>query len=337
MSAIALGHFTMFHHVNNWQGADTDEPSWNSADLGGGAAVMGFFCVSGFIMTIAYGDRDFTSAEWGAINRRNFYAKRFARLAPLYYFSLVVSRNYILEWPEASPYNFLTLFCVQTWTGSPGLWNGVLWSVSTIAYFYYRFPWIISRVKRLVAKYDVQRVVIALGLINILKYSLFFLLPWDLKWLVYWYARAFPPFAMSTMLIGMVVGVRRASATNLRPPTAFVGDKDGTVPVPPSEEELRERRKWVRRADGLGAGLTLVAVAIAFVTYENTDREPRDLQIYTRVIFEALIPPFVSFFLEAVTMAGEWCVAGKVLNFAFFQLLGEWSYAIYVLQLPVCE
>ena len=43
MSAIALGHFTMFHHVNNWQGADTDEPSWNSADLGGGAAVMGFF------------------------------------------------------------------------------------------------------------------------------------------------------------------------------------------------------------------------------------------------------------------------------------------------------
>ena len=93
----------------------------------------------------------------------------------------------------------------------------------------------------------------------------------------------------------------------------------------------------MRRADGLGAGLTLVAVAIAFVTYENTDREPRDLQIYTRVIFEALIPPFVSFFLEAVTMAGEWCVAGKVLNFAFFQLLGEWSYAIYVLQLPVCE
>ena len=36
-------------------------------------------------------------------------------------------------------------------------------------------------------------------------------------------------------------------------------------------------------------------------------------------------------------MAGDWCVAGKVLNFAFFQLLGEWSYAIYVLQLPVCE
>ena len=83
MSAIALGHFTMFHHVTNWQGADTDEPGGNSADLGGGAAVMGFFCVSGFIMTIAYGDRDFTSAEWGAINRRNFYAKRFARLAPL--------------------------------------------------------------------------------------------------------------------------------------------------------------------------------------------------------------------------------------------------------------
>ena len=143
-------------------------------------------------MTIAYGDRDFTSAEWGAINRRNFYAKRFARLAPLYYFSLVVSRNYILEWPEASPSHFLTLFCVQTWTGYPGLWNGVLWSVSTIAYFYYRFPWIISRVKRLVAKYDVQRVVIALGLINILKYSLFFL-PWDLSESVYWYARAFPP------------------------------------------------------------------------------------------------------------------------------------------------
>jgi len=141
--------------------------------------------------------------------------------------------------------------------------------------------------------------------------------------------------AMSTMLIGMVVGVRRASATNLRPPTAFVVDKDGAVPVPPSEEELRERRKWVRRADGLGAGLTLVAVVIAFVTYE---REPKGgLQTFTRVSFEAVVPLFVGFFLEAVTMAGEWCVAGKVLNFAFFQLLGEWSYAIYVLQFPVCE
>lgn len=335
MSAIAVGHFTMFHNVNSWQGADTDEPSWNSADLGGGAAVMGFFCVSGFIMAIAYGDRDFTSAEWGAINRRNFYAKRFARLAPLYYFSLVVSRNYILELdPGAAVSIISTLLCVQSWTFALS-WNGALWSVSTIAYFYYRFPWIISRVKRLVAKYDVQRVVIALGLINLLKYSLFFLLPEELSWPVYWYARAYPPFAMSTMLIGMVVGVRRASATNLRPPTAFVVDKDGAVPVPPSEEELRERRKWVRRADGLGAGLTLVAVVIAFVTYE---REPKGgLQTFTRVSFEAVVPLFVGFFLEAVTMAGEWCVAGKVLNFAFFQLLGEWSYAIYVLQFPVCE
>ena len=348
MSAIALGHFIMFSRVNDWQdhnfrqigasnGTTTKraeiEDQYNSADLNGGAAVMGFFCVSGFIMAIAYGDRDFTSIDRGAINRRNFYAKRFARLAPLYYFSLAISYGTTEHklWNLYGLANLATFFCVQSWAAGLLLtWNGALWSVSTIAYFYYRFPWIISRVKRLVAKYDVSTVVTVAGLFNFFKYFC----SGD-----YFFARAFPPYAMSTFLIGTVVGLRRAGAPNLRPPSAFAVGKDGALPAPASQEELRERRKWVRRADGLGVGLTLVAVAITCGTYEKGDVDvgPVGMAAYTRILFEASIPPFASYFLEAVTMAGEWCVAGKILNFAFFQLLGEWSYAIYVLQFPVCE
>ena len=357
MSAIALGHFIMFFRVNDWQGHNFRqigasngtttkeaeiEDQYNSADLNGGAAVMGFFCVSGFIMAIAYGDRDFTSIDRGAINRRNFYAKRFARLAPLYYFSLAISYGTTEHklWNLYGLANLATFFCVQSWAGGLLLtWNGALWSVSTIAYFYYRFPWIISRVKRLVAKYDVSTVVTVAGLFNFFKYFC----------CEYFFARAFPPFAMSTFLIGTVVGLRRAGAPNLRPPSAFAVGKDGALPAPASQEELRERRKWVRRADGLGVGLTLVAVAITCGTYQKISwparaapgytKEERDrlASFITRILFEASIPPFASYFLEAVTMAGEWCVAGKILNFAFFQLLGEWSYAIYVLQFPVCE
>ena len=135
----------------------------------GGLAVEGFFLVSGFVMALAYSTKDFVGDGAGdgaaAAERRDFWAKRFARLAPLYY-ATEVAAYFIYEENENddedgwSVFRWATSltattswFNIPRWDEDPRLWehddwkhelwqqfplypyNGVLWSVSTIASF----------------------------------------------------------------------------------------------------------------------------------------------------------------------------------------------------------
>jgi len=126
MIVIALGHM------------NTDTTSVNniptSVDLNGGAAVACFFSVSGFLMTIAYGHKDFSLS----LEKRNFWIKRFIALAPMYYASLFFS---FPAWfagfvqPRAASgiiWKFwlfdvpATLLCLQSWV-LVFSWNYTLW------------------------------------------------------------------------------------------------------------------------------------------------------------------------------------------------------------------
>ena len=117
----------------------------------GGLAVSCFFCLSGFILTYNYGDSTFSPSA-----TRRFYLARFARIYPAYFFSLVVYAPVVLRRlqignlnaPEALTALLLTLALVQAFF--PRLvpvWNGPAWSLSAEAFFYTWFPWIVKRVR----------------------------------------------------------------------------------------------------------------------------------------------------------------------------------------------
>ena len=101
-------------------------------------------------MALAYSRQDFVGSGPGDVvalaRRRNFYAKRFARLAPLYYLSeLLMCLLRMDPWGLALlPFS---LTGITSWTLIVYPNNGVLWSVSTIAFFYYRLPWLFGRLE----------------------------------------------------------------------------------------------------------------------------------------------------------------------------------------------
>jgi peptidoglycan/LPS O-acetylase OafA/YrhL len=106
---------------------------------------VGFFILlSGFVLSYNYADRP-------ALNKREFWRARFARLYPIYLLSLVLFFSVLsAEWHAHSHGEFfagvlLTPLLLQGW--SPTLatfWNTVAWTLSAEAALYFAFPWLLK-------------------------------------------------------------------------------------------------------------------------------------------------------------------------------------------------
>jgi peptidoglycan/LPS O-acetylase OafA/YrhL len=115
---------------------------------GGYISVSFFLLLSGFILTYNYADR----AEQGKLTARSFWTARFSRLYPVYIFSLLLSVGMLMqEVPAHTKGDFtlgviLTPLLLQGW--HPALstfWNTPAWTMSTEAFFYVLFPFLITR------------------------------------------------------------------------------------------------------------------------------------------------------------------------------------------------
>jgi peptidoglycan/LPS O-acetylase OafA/YrhL len=115
---------------------------------GGYISVSFFLLLSGFILTYNYADR----AQRGALTARSFWSARFSRLYPVYAFSLLLSVGMLAQEVHAhTRLDFglgvlLTPLLLQGWHPSLStFWNTPAWTMSTEAFFYVLFPWLITR------------------------------------------------------------------------------------------------------------------------------------------------------------------------------------------------
>jgi peptidoglycan/LPS O-acetylase OafA/YrhL len=115
---------------------------------GGYISVSFFLLLSGFILTYNYADR----AQRGALTARSFWSARFSRLYPVYAFSLLLSVGMLtLEVQAHTRFDFglgliLTPLLLQGWHPLlTNFWNTPAWTMSTEAFFYLLFPWLITR------------------------------------------------------------------------------------------------------------------------------------------------------------------------------------------------
>jgi peptidoglycan/LPS O-acetylase OafA/YrhL len=115
---------------------------------GGYISVSFFLLLSGFILTYNYADR----AQRGALTAKSFWTARFSRLYPVYIFSLVLSIGMLAQEVNAhTRLDFglgliLTPLLLQGWHPVVStFWNTPAWTMSTEAFFYLLFPWLITR------------------------------------------------------------------------------------------------------------------------------------------------------------------------------------------------
>jgi peptidoglycan/LPS O-acetylase OafA/YrhL len=115
---------------------------------GGYVSVSFFLLLSGFILTYNYGER----AQRGALTARSFWTARFSRLYPVYAFSLLLSVGTLAQ--EVTAHTrldfglglILTPLLLQGWHPLlTNFWNTPAWTMSTEAFFYLLFPWLVTR------------------------------------------------------------------------------------------------------------------------------------------------------------------------------------------------
>lgn len=110
----------------------------------GGHGVTLFFVLSAF--TLMYSQHRDGSEQ---INKKNFFIKRFFRIAPLYYLGLVFYRFYSME-ITAIDWNFILNLFFFTWPFPDAVKYGVPggWSITTEFTFYYILPFIYAYVNK---------------------------------------------------------------------------------------------------------------------------------------------------------------------------------------------
>jgi peptidoglycan/LPS O-acetylase OafA/YrhL len=133
-----------------------------------------FFVLSGFILVYSY---------WGKqVSPRVFWQTRFARVYPVFVFSLLLaapfffyaclkldSSTVVPEWAWCAQHlklsSLLTIFLLQTWTPQTSMaWHMPTWSISNEAFFYFLFPFVLPIFGRFSRK---QLFVVVLGAIAV--------------------------------------------------------------------------------------------------------------------------------------------------------------------------
>ncbi len=113
-----------------------------------------FFVLSGFILSYVYTGRN--------TPKLRFWQARFARVYPVYLFSLLITLPLVIKFMlpymrqmHVSPALVFTMYplLLEAWSPEVALfWNGVAWSLSVEAFFYFVFPFLLPFFTRLSAK-----------------------------------------------------------------------------------------------------------------------------------------------------------------------------------------
>ncbi len=142
---IVIGHMLNFW-MPSWENPDAPFPLFGLEFL---SLVTLFLVISGFVLATVY-DRESPTgtaplSTWAL--RKEFFLKRVARLAPVYYVSLLVALAPMVIYRTNTEIAFsvpFTLLGIQSLTIVGNHWNGPLWTVSTFAGCYLVFPFLLG-------------------------------------------------------------------------------------------------------------------------------------------------------------------------------------------------
>ncbi len=280
--------------------------------------VSWFFVLSGFILTHVY----LGPSRPGPVNRRRFWAARFARIYPAYFLAfLLAAWMFVLgessrfeSGEEAALHVALAgvpaLLLVHAWFAAwIPMWNFPSWSVAVEAFFYATFPWLAPALRRLPVKRRVWVAVAAwlLGLVLPVLYTLTLPdgVPLDAlsdpaiqgfrtRWLLV--VKWCPLLHLQEFVIGIAAGL-------------FFVERDRS----------RDARLGPRLALG-GLVLSLLGTVLT------------DGRIPYPLLHDGLLAPAFAMIIYGVGCGGR---LGRWFSHPSLVLLGEASYAVYILQVPV--
>jgi peptidoglycan/LPS O-acetylase OafA/YrhL len=291
----------------------------------GNTGVCLFFMLSGFVLSYNY---------LGQFDRRveqavSFFQARFARIYPLHLLTLLLVTPWVLSHVDFSSGGAVThisdprvalswlanLFLVQAWFSEIPDWNGPSWSIANEAAFYLIFPFfvagVVSRFRSIRSSVIGAVVAWAVGLSLFVAAAL--MLSDDPR--VYYWAYHWPIFRVWEFLIGVFLGAA----------------------VVRMADQGRQLFGASRRDRFIQNGLLVIALCcIGLIPVLTSRLDEGSLAIWAPKQMANAYPfyiPFFAFFI--VMMATCRTPLHGFLEHRYIVLLGEASYALYMIQKPV--
>jgi peptidoglycan/LPS O-acetylase OafA/YrhL len=122
------------YHFIPW----ADKGYWWRGLMATPISVTYFFVSSGFLLSYNYAER----ADAGQMSTKRFFLGRIARLLPVYLMGLLAAAPLLFWHGDFVPGKaLLTLFMLQSWSPDAALyWNTPAWALSDLAFFYLSLP-----------------------------------------------------------------------------------------------------------------------------------------------------------------------------------------------------
>jgi peptidoglycan/LPS O-acetylase OafA/YrhL len=300
--AVVTFHYAAFHvgHGLRW----LDDGRWLTFVTQWPVAVTFFFVLSGFVLATAYPTLD------GADARRRFWRARFARIYPVYLLALVLT--VALQSRADSVSASAVLGQASLLQGFVPAWIGTLnypgWSLSAEAFFYTLFPWLIGWMSVRRSAKALLLAVAALWVVTQLVYMA--LLGLDaagaLSPAAGIFARFNPPLYLSSFLWGI------AAALLLR-----------------KHARGCDARPWIaRRGAMLAAVASIAGVAAGLAILPGWSQASAWHVVTDHCLFAPLFATAIA------ALALDRSRLARALSWRPLVILGEASYAVYILQVP---
>lgn len=269
--------------------------------LAGQQMVTFFFVLSGFVMVVAYYRRDH-------IDLKAYWWARVARILPVYLVALLMM--VVFQWVRHSDFDptaiLLNVLLLQAWVSPyPLSVNSPGWSLSVEMFFYLLFPLLVVLIKRW--RVPPMRVLavafgtwlltqgLSIAALNLGWYQGY--PSWSHDLLFY-----FPPTHLCSFLLGVAAGVWFLS----------------------------------RKTDSLSdrISLPLIALSAFVIGYMLQNADLIQWQIGLKLPFESsFLAPFFGFFIVSMALCHSRLIS--VFSLRPLVLLGEASYSLYILQIPL--
>lgn len=300
---IAAMAVVLFHWAYGWP--ELNEWMWQYRLHVGPTMVSYFYVLSGFIMTSVYLKPN------GALDRRRYWAARVARIYPVYLLGVVliaIPFGLGVEGSHLDPLALvLNVLLLQAWIPQYAMsLNSPGWSLSVEAFFYLAFPWLLILMARARNGGALLLFTTAVWLLSQVVYN------WGYRRLLahdpvfsHELLHYNPLLHLNAFLIGMCAGM-------------LVKRNSGYL------QTLGEQHRLAT----LAVLCLAAAVQILLMTRLNRTSDPVLLSTTN-----GLIAPVFAVFVAALSIDSS--RLSSTLRLGPFVLLGEISYAIYILQIPV--